>query len=200
MIASSNELENFFFKFKYLFHFIARAFLIAILFFLLLFGIILTIYFGDLFINSKSQSIKKPLFSAYIIVSPSMVPTIKINDAIIIKRIDNDGYNVGDIITFNSSDINYKGLAVTHRVVDKKGINSSISAYTTKGDNNNMIDSSEVYTDSIYGRVLFKIPKIGYLHDYLSKPSQYFICLLGLTLIFVLYSILKTYRIMKKEI
>src|SRR5699024_7250405 len=41
--------------------------------------------------------------------------------------------------------------------------------YTTKGDNNNTQDSSRISFDEIYGRVIFKIPKIGYIQYYLSS-------------------------------
>ncbi len=174
-------------KINYLVHFITRAFLIAILGFMLLFVLIIAVYFGDLLLNINSSNHKNPLFGAYVIVSPSMVPTIMINDAIVIKRVDNDKYKIGDIITFVSSDSNYKGLTITHRVVDKLGVSDKNSIYTTKGDNNQVIDPATVSTRDIYGKVLFKIPKIGYIQDFFAKPINYFICLVIPAIIFVLY-------------
>ena len=164
-------------KFKYLVYFIFRSFLIAVLCLLLTFGFVLLVYLGDLLINNRS-SVKMPLFSTYIIVSPSMVPTIKVNDAIVIKRIDNDNYKVGDIVTFLSKEGKYKGSTITHRIIDKQKLNKKESVYTTKGDNNRVIDPVSVTTDSIYGKVLFKIPKVGYISTFFSKPINYFLCLL----------------------
>ena len=140
--------------------------------------------------QSVSFNTVSPLFvttTLYVIVSPSMVPTIMINDAIVIKRVDNDKYKIGDIITFVSSDSNYKGLTITHRVVDKLGVSDKNSIYTTKGDNNQVIDPATVSTRDIYGKVLFKIPKIGYIQDFFAKPINYFICLVIPAIIFVLY-------------
>ena len=184
MVNTKNQKFD---KFVYLSNFITRAFLISILCLVLVFFILITVYLGDLLINSNSKQQKSPIFGTYIIVSPSMVPTIMINDAIIIKRVDNDKYNVGDIITFSSEDTDYKGLAVTHRIVNKKTVNLNNSVYTTKGDNNRVVDPSLVKTSSIYGKVLFRIPKIGYIKSFFSKPINYFVCLLIPSIIFICY-------------
>lgn len=104
--------ETIFTKITFMSNFVLRAFLIALLCLLLGFGLIMVVYLGDLLIKDKS-----PLFSTYVIVTPSMVPTIEIDDAIVVKRVDNDKYRVGDIITFESNDSNYEGLAVTHIIV-----------------------------------------------------------------------------------
>ena len=184
---------------SYITRFVTRAFLISILCFMILFSVVITCYLGDLLINSKSGKPKNPLFSTYVIVSPSMVPTIKINDAIVIKRVDNDGYKIGDIITFTSSDINYKNLMVTHRIVNKENISYKNSVYTTKGDNNLRVDPSSVQTNAIHGRVLFKIPKVGYIKDFFSKPINYFLCLLIPAIIFILYDVLRIFIMMYKK-
>ena len=188
MSKVNKKIYNKVYTISYLTRFVTRAFLIAILCFTIIFGAFILVYLGDLIINAKDTN-KNPLFSTYVIVSPSMVPTIKINDAIVIKRIDNDGYNIGDIITFTSNDINYKDLMVTHRIVDKEKISYKNSEYTTKGDNNLRIDPNLVQTDAIQGRVLFKIPKVGYVKDFFSKPINYFLCLLIPTIIFIVYEI-----------
>ena len=188
-----------FHKLSYLSHFITRAFLISILCTMCLFFLVMIVYLGDLVINFRNGSKNVPLFSAYVIVSPSMVPTIMINDAIVIKRVDNDKYNVGDIITFSSSDINYQGLAVTHRIVNKESISYEDSIYTTKGDNNQIVDPTLVRTSSIYGKVMFKIPKVGYIQKFFSKPVNYFICLLIPTIIFVFYDVTRILFVINRK-
>ena len=162
-------------------------------------GFLFFIYMGDLLLFSNNNQMKNPLFGAYVIVSPSMVPTISVNDGIVIKRVDNDQYDVGDIITFVSNDANYKGLLVTHRIVHKKSISKNESIYTTKGDNNSLEDSAYVMTDAICGKVLFRIPKIGYVKDFFSKPIHYFLCLLIPAFIFVFYDIHRIISLFKKK-
>lgn len=189
-----NRRNTTFNKFLYMAHFVLRAFLIAFLCLLLGFGVIVCVCMGDLLINDES-----PLLSTYVIVSPSMVPTIKINDGIIVKRVDNDKYNIGDIITFESRDTNYEGLAVTHRIVEKHNIGNNSSVYTTKGDNNPVIDPASVKTDSIYGKVLFKVPNVGSIKEFFSQPANYLYCLLIPAVIFILYNMAKIFIVMNKK-
>ena len=184
---------------KYLFFFATRSLMIAILFFMSFIGLAFFLYFGDLLVSSKSETAKNPLFGAYVIVSPSMVPTIKIDDAIIIKRIDNDKYKVGDIITFASADANYTGKAVTHRIVDKRVVESNESLYTTKGDNNNVVDPALVKTDAIYGKVLFKIPAVGKVQGLVSTPSHFFLSLLIPALLLLVYDTSRIFVMMSKR-
>ena len=186
---NSNKIKNnvFLSNTGYLSGIVVKAFLIAILCVVGITGVLFTCYYVDLFVNVKNGKEVNPLFGAYVIVSPSMVPTIKVNDAIVVKRLDNDKYNVGDIITFNSSDYKYSGLTVTHRIVEKETYGSNNSIYTTKGDNNPVVDSASVQTNAIYGKVLFRIPKLGYFQSFLSKPSNFFICILIPTLIVLIF-------------
>lgn len=178
-----------------LFRFIFHSFLVAILVFLIILVFLVTFYYSDLILNSSGSSFRKPLFSTYIIASQSMLPTIKVNDAIFIKRVDNDNYNVGDIVTFVSSDENYNGLKITHRIVKKQNISKNQSLYTTKGDNNPVSDTALVDTDSIYGKVLFRVPKVGKVKNFFSNPVHYFICLLIPIGLFVFYQIGKIFYI-----
>lgn len=174
-------------------HFILSSILVCLVFIVL----VASFYFVDLLVNSNNG--KTPLFDTFVIVSPSMVPTIMINDAIIIKRVDNDQYNVGDIITFSSSDSNYRGFPITHRIVNKTVLSNGESLYTTKGDNNNLNDKMPVQTDDIYGKLLLKIPKFGYIKNFLSKPSNYFIGLLIPTLLIFIYEISRIVSVFSRE-
>lgn len=191
---AKRKKETLFTKTIYMSHFVLRAFLIALLCLLLGFGLIMCIYIGDLVLRNGN-----PLFSAYVIVTPSMVPTIKIDDAIVVKRVDNDKYKVGDIITFESSDSNYEGLAVTHRIVEKHNLDNQNSVYTTKGDNNEVIDPVSVKTDSIYGKVLFKIPQVGKVQEFFSHPANYLLCLLVPAIIFIIYDMTKIFVVFSKK-
>jgi signal peptidase I len=186
-MKKNKNVDNLFFGTSYLTGIVVKSFLIAILCVVGVSVLLFSCYYVDMFMNLKNGKNDSPLFGAYVIVSPSMVPTIDVNDAIVVKRVDNDKYNIGDIITFNSSDYKYNGLTVTHRIVNKvpAGINNSI--YTTKGDNNPIVDPTEVQTNAIYGKVLFRIPKLGYFQNFLSKPSNFFICLLVPALIVLIF-------------
>lgn len=178
-------------KIRYLSYFVARAFLIAVLCLMIILFVFLAVYFGDLFLNVKSGNYNSPLFNGYVIVSPSMVPTIEINDAIIVKRENDKGYHIGDIISFFSTEYDNNGMVVTHRIVDKSTVDFNQSNYTTKGDNNPIPDRRGVNTSNVYGKVYFIIPKLGYIQSFLAKPINFVICLLVPVIIVVVYDVIR---------
>lgn len=191
--------RSFLYKTIYCFHFLIRTILVAILTLLIGIFLVFTIYYGDLLFNVSFGKAKAPLFSAYVIATPSMTPSIHIKDAIIVKRLDHDDYNVGDIITYASTDTNYAGKMITHRIVKKENVGTNNSNYVTKGDNNTIPDVQSVNTSDIYGKVVLMIPKIGYIQDFFSKPSNYFLCLLIPALIFLFYDVIRILFMLKQK-
>ncbi len=171
----------------YLSRFMAKAFLMAIFGILSIICLIFIIYFADVLINLNRGVYKYPLFGAYVIVSPSMVPTINVGDGIVIKRSSDNELKIGDIITFSSKDIRYSGLTVTHRIVNKKQTKTGNYIYRTKGDHNDMEDPSSVSLDNIYGKVILKIPKIGYVQQFLSKPINFILVFVGIISVVLIY-------------
>ena len=190
--------NTFLYKVQYLSYFVMRAFLLAVFGLLALLAIFLVIYFGDLFINVKTGNYKSPIFNGYVIVSQSMVPTININDAIVIKRESNDKYNVGDIISFFSTEYDKEGIIVTHRIINKSNFSSNNSNYRTKGDNNPVPDKKNVNTNNIYGKVFLIIPKLGYIQSFLSQPLHFALCILIPAGIVIIYDIVRIGKAFKK--
>ena len=190
-----NKINNI----KYLSHFVAKAFLIAIICLMLLIVLLFGVYFTDMLFNVNNGNSGIPLFNGYIIVSQSMVPTININDGIVVKRVDNDKYNVGDIISFVTTDSRFKGSVITHRIVDKKQSTDYTSIYTTKGDNNASVDANSVYTSMINGKVLFRIPKIGYIYNFLNNPINFICCMVGAVILLIFGNITRNLKILKNE-
>lgn len=186
---------------KYFCFFILRALLISILLFFFGFLLIGIVYFGDYLINVKSGNYKNPLFSAFIIVSNSMYPTLRINDGIFVHREDN--LKLGDIITFDSINEDTYGMDITHRIVRKETLENGKVVYRTKGDNNELEDTAIVPFDNIFGKVILKITNLGTFRNFIIKPyNMFFILLLPLVLIVVsIYFISnKIHKIRKEEI
>jgi len=100
------------------------------------------------------------------IVSNSMVPIFSRGDMVIIKKITQEDIHklrINDIIEYRLD--NYR---VVHRIVDIKTTNGETS-FTTKGDNNNAVDTEPVSVKQVVGVVRFKIPKVGYPSVWLSE-------------------------------
>lgn len=109
-------------------------------------------------------------FPLYIlgIASGSMSPEIGIGDAVLVKKVNLDSdISKGDVIVYEHNDLN-----IVHRVIIKEiGTDGKIT-YRTKGDANNSEDKIDLNIEDIKGKVLVKIPFIGY-------PSIWFSELIG---------------------
>lgn len=194
------DIQNsFILKIKYYSYFIIRAFLLSVFGFLIIIGLLFVVYYFDLLINVKSGNYQSPLFGGYVIVSPSMVPTININDAIVIKRSSSGQYDIGDIISFFSSDYGNEDKVITHRVIKKKETLSNNSSYITKGDNNPIPDRVAVSASNIYGKVFLIIPKLGYIQSFLSQPLHFALCILIPAAIVFLYDIIRIRNAIQKS-
>lgn len=182
-----------------IYHFIAKIILYSLLIILILIGILFALYFIDMKKNIKEGESKQPLFGAYIIISPSMVPTINVEDAIIIQRKDKNELKIGDIITFMSTDSRYSGLTITHRIVGIEKSKKGDLYFRTKGDNNNAADDALVSYENIYGKVILKIPMVGYLQHFLTKSYGLIFLVVIPCVAVIIYDIIKILKSIKQS-
>lgn len=196
---NSNFKKTIDFVYK-IYHFVAKVFLYSILIILLLVAVGFTFYFVDTFRNIKNGVNKSPLLNAYIIISPSMEPTIKVEDAIVVMRQEPEELEVKDIITFISNDPRYSGLTITHRIVGIEKSSSGQFFYRTKGDNNNTEDSTLVPSDNVLGKVILKIPKIGYIQYVLTQSFGWVLLVVVPCLGIIIFDILKLIKSIKNSI
>ncbi len=184
---------------KNILHFVTKVFMYAVFLLLLFVGFVLIVYVIDLKKSSSTGVYKPPLFSAYVIISPSMVPTIKVEDAVIIKRVEANEVKKGDIITFTSTDSRYSGITVTHRVVEVIKTDAGKYMYRTKGDNNNAEDPTLVSYEYVSGKVILRIPKIGYIQYFLSQAYGWIIAIVIPCLGIVIYDVIKLVKLIGKN-
>ncbi|MBM3132989.1 MAG: signal peptidase I, partial [Chloroflexi bacterium] len=93
-----------------------------------------------------------------VIVSGSMEPAIDIGDITLVRKVNPDSIEEGDIIKFKGGD----ERSVIHRVI---GVTTedNVKVFQTKGDANDGPDRQPVYADRVEGKVVFTIPKVGWL-------------------------------------
>lgn len=183
---------------KWLFNYMASILLYTILILLLVVGIIFIAYILDAKRNAESGDWKPPLYNAYIIVSQSMTPVIKVNDAIITKRVDPKEIEVGDVVTYYSENPQYPGIMITHRVIEKNQVDGEYY-FVTKGDYNQIADPLTVKESQIYGKVVMRIPKIGFVQVILSNYMGW-VLLIGVpALAVVSYDIVKLFEKLKNH-
>ncbi len=183
-------------KAKYISRIVLRSTMIAaVVFFALTF--LFTIVVSSS--SKRKDSSNNSLFGAYVIVSESMIPTIDVNDAIVVKKISNSDLKIGDIITFNSKDYAYNGMTVTHRIVGIQKTASGEKIYRTKGDNNIFIDTALVDLNSIYGKVILIIPKIGYIKSFLTSIPGFLTIIVLPIIIVIVYEIYRIRKLLKRQ-
>ena len=95
----------------------------------------------------------------YVVTTGSMEPAIHVNSVCFVnENTPLDEISVGDVISFRKGE----NTAVTHRVTAISG-----SEYTTKGDANNTEDFSTVTAANYIGKIVFVIPGMGSVLNYL---------------------------------
>jgi len=105
--------------------------------------------------------------------SGSMSPSIDVGGAVVSRPVEPDAIKIGDIITYRSP---RNGRLTTHRVVGIEE-NSPLS-FRTKGDANENPDSYQVPAANVEGKVIFDVPLLGHVTDFVKTPLG-FILMLG---------------------
>ena len=172
----------------------------ALFIWLLLIGIALLVYVADIKIRAAKGDTSSPTFNAYVVLTGSMLPEIQVYDVVVTKKIEVKDLKEGDIITFASSDTRFLNTIITHRIL-KKYYDSEKKQYTfqTKGDNNNVADSALVQENNIFGKVILKIPKLGYLQEFLASRGGWIVVILLPCLAVISYDIVKLVKRLKRK-
>ena len=156
------------------------------------------IYVADIKIRAAKGDTSSPKYNAYVVLTGSMLPEIQVYDVVVTKKTNAKDLKEGDVITFASSDTRFLNTIITHRII-KKYYDAEKKQYTfqTKGDNNNVADSALVQANNIYGKVILKIPKLGYLQDFLASRGGWIIVILLPCLAVISYDIVKLVKRLK---
>lgn len=194
-----NEQENRsnFEVIKWWFNFITTIIMNSIIVILVIIGIIFIAYYVDVMKNTRTGNWQPPLYQAYVIISQSMEPTIHVQDAIVTKRAND--LKVGDVCTYLSKNPSYFGIMITHRIIDVKTNDKGEKVYIFKGDNNNTADQMPVEKDQIYGRVIMKIPKIGYVQYFLSNAYGWIIAIVVPCVGIITFDIIKLVKSSRRK-
>ena len=154
---------------KKIWHIISSVLFYSVMALVVVIALMFLISFVDQKIGESKGERRNPLFSAYIIISESMIPNINVYDAVVTVRVGEDKIKVNDIITFISKEIQTAGTPITHRVIGIVETETGIK-YRTKGDHNNTADFALIAPEEVIGKVYLRIPMIGYVQTFMTKP------------------------------
>lgn len=96
-------------------------------------------------------------YAPYSIYSQSMYPNIQKGDIVIIEKCSIDEIKEKDIIEYQDGN-----KIIVHRVERIEYNKKGEKIYITKGDNNNGIDDINVTKNMIIGKVIYKVPYLGW--------------------------------------
>lgn len=151
----------------------------------------LIIFNITLIIKSYSNDDKMPSVfgvAPVICLSGSMEPEFSVGDMIFIKDVNPESLIEGDVICY----IPYgTETAVTHRIIETK-MNGGQKVFITKGDANNITDSTPVSAVELQGKYTgVHIAKMGDVAMFMQKPVGMIIFIVAPLVLFILWDVLR---------
>jgi signal peptidase len=116
-----------------------------------------------------------------IVQSGSMAPTMPLGSALIVRSVE--GYAVEDVITYQRIG---EAEATTHRIIGESPDPDEGVMYITQGDANNVADQRPVAKREIFGKVVYHIPYLGFLLDFIRQPIG-FLLVIGIPAAWIVY-------------
>ena len=112
-------------------------------------------------------------YRVFNVISGSMEPKYSVGDLIYVKAVDVNDIKVGDDITFI---LNEDLVVATHQVIR---IDAEKQHFYTKGLANETEDNDPVHFKNVIGVPQFKLPKLGYVSDFIQNPPGMYITIAG---------------------
>jgi len=112
---------------------------------------------GVIWLNAGLLGVQPALVSG-----GSMEPTLHLGDVVFTRQVDADTIAVGDVVRFTDGQ-----AAMLHRVVEVYH-GPEGSYFVTRGDNNN-VEDQPILATQIEGKVVFTLPKVGWVPIYVNK-------------------------------
>jgi signal peptidase len=109
--------------------------------------------------------------ASYVVLTASMTPAIAPGDVVIVDSVPARSVAVGDVIVFEQQ--SGDAIPITHRVIDVERPADAPPSFRTKGDANEDADLTPVTPDRLVGRVVFTIPLIGHVVQFVGTPAGF---------------------------
>ena len=126
------------------------------------------------------------------VASGSMAPTIPVGAMVVIQPVEIEEILPGDIITFQSPEV--MDTVVTHRVVEVSVVGGE-RVFRTQGDANEDPDLNFLPASKVLGRVLFDLPYLGYLSQFIRTRQGWFLIVIIPAAILILMEVVGILKI-----
>ena len=139
---------------------------------------------------------KKQPLGLYTIISPSMTPNIQVYDVVFIVKTNPEDIEVGDVISYYSTNAFFGNTPITHRVVEKFSTNQGYT-FRTKGDANPVVDNEIISEDNVIGVEKMIIPQLGRVQFFLASKFGWFTIILIPAVGVIIYDIIKLIKLIR---
>lgn len=161
---------------------------------LALIGVFLIIY---MYVNKTAQAKgETPPLGLYTIISPSMTPNINVYDVVFVTKTDPEKIEIGDVISYNSTNSYFNGIPITHRVIEKLYTSEGI-VFRTQGDANPVADTEMIMSGNVVGVVKAVIPQLGRIQFFLSSKLGWVVAILIPAAGVLIYDMVKLLKLLK---
>jgi len=109
--------------------------------------------------------------ASYVVLTASMTPAIAPGDVVMVDSVPARSVAVGDVIVFEQR--SGDAIPITHRVIEVERPADAPPSFRTKGDANEDADLTPVTPDRLVGRVVFTIPLIGHVVQFVGTPAGF---------------------------
>lgn len=130
-------------------------------------------------------------FKSFTVMSGSMEPAIGTGAVVVERPIAPSEARVGDVVTFKDPEGGDR--LITHRVESVR-VRGGTARFVTKGDANNTVERWNVQADGSIGRVLYDVPKVGYVMAYAGGRHGRMLLLVLPVLLLAGYELVRIWR------
>lgn len=103
------------------------------------------------------------------VLTGSMQPVLEPGDVAVVRPVDTERLQIGDVITFQAESGNPQ--LTTHRIVGVVLTTDGVR-YKTRGDANGAADPVPVKPEQVKGEVWYSVPLVGYATTWVNGPTM----------------------------
>lgn len=138
-------------------------------------------------------------YKAFIVKSDSMKATdFDAGDLILVKEVDPSTLQAGDIISYQSTNIENYGDTVTHKIRSLTKDAEGNSGFITYGTTTDTDDENIVTYSFVLGQYQTKLPGVGKFFQFLKTTPGYILCIFLPFLILILMQGINSIRLFRK--
>ena len=164
-----------------------------------IFAVLMTI-FTIISVNTFNRNDRQIMgYKLYIVNSDSMSATdFNAGDLIMVKEVDPETLEEGDIISYISQDNDSFGETITHKIRKKTTDARGNPGFVTYGTTTGVDDETIVTYMYILGKYEHKMPGMGYFFNFMKTPAGYVACIFVPFMLLIIYQGVKSFLLFRR--